>query len=236
MPSWLDDAGDAVRRLTQAVSGSEVPVVPVPNRWFSDAAGNPGPQKLVERALQATGHPRDFFHSGAFVDPRTGEVLDGRSFARGAILVNPESGKPAFGVSGAMENWDPVPGAIADSNLIRRSLFRPEDNATDIPFLTAVESGGKHFYGLGARYESPVMLRNTMTGRNPTLRPRARGSVWGSEPIGSIAIRGQSHPVYSELLVAPRGEQGMGELLRYGLLAPLAAGAAASGVNEQPTP
>jgi hypothetical protein len=221
MPNPID--GEAIRRLLQAVQASEVPVVPVPNRWFADPAGNPGPQKLVERALQSTGQPRDHFHSGAFVNPRTGEVMDGRAFAGGALAIDPATGRPSFGVSRPLENWDPVPGAIADSNLIRRSLFSPQDEATDLPFLTALESGGNHFYGLGARYESPLMLRNTMTGRNPTLRPRARGSVWGDEPVGSIAIRGKEHPVYSELLVAPRGEPGMGELLRYGLLAPLAA-------------
>lgn len=223
---YVDDAADAVRRLRQAVAEADVPVVPVPNRWFANPEAHPGPQGLVQRALQTSGQPREHFSSGAFINPRTGEVLDGQSFASGAMLVDPQTGRPAFGVSGALENWEQVPGAMSDANLIRRSLFTPQTADTDIPFLTTVESGGKHFYGLGTRYESPVMLRNTLTGDNPTLRPRARGSVWGSEPMGSIAIRGKTHPVYSELLVAPRGEPGLGELLRYGLLAPLAASTA----------
>lgn len=220
MPGRLDSL---ISRLSKAVGSAEVPVVPIPNRWFTDPASNPGPQKLVERVLAANSATRDQFHSGAFVDPRTGEIMDGRAFESGAILVDPNTGRPAFGVSGRLGEVPPSLGAVADANLIRRSLFRPSAAETDMPFLTAVESGGNHYYGLGARYESPVLLRNTLTGRNPTLRPRSRGSVWGSDPVGSIEIRGKSHPVYSELLVAPRGQQRSGELLRYGMLAPLAA-------------
>lgn len=223
----LDELGDAVRRLVRAVGDAESPVVPVPNRWFLDPGNNPGPQKIVDRVLEATGLRRENFGSGAFVDPRTGDVLDGSAFSGGAIFVNPDTGRPSFGVTGKMDEWTPAPGAMADSNLIRRSLFSPQDRAADLPFLTAVESGGKHFYALGARYESPLLLRNTMTGKNPTLRPRSTGSVWGDEPVGDIVIRGKTHPVYSEILVAPRGQPRAGELLRYAMPGAIGAGAAA---------
>lgn len=223
MPGYLDEAVDAIRRLSQAVSGAETPVVAVPKQWFSDPVRNAGPQKLVQRVLEATGLPRESFHSGAFVDPRSGQVLDGRPFSSGAMFVNPETGRPAFGVSDQMNKWAPVAGATVDANLIRRLLFKPMEQATDLPFLTTLESGGKHHYALGARYESPVLLRNTLTGENPTLRPRSTGSLWGDAQVGEISLRGKAHPVYSEILVAPRGQPRAGTLLRYAAPGPIVA-------------
>jgi len=226
MPNYVDALGDAVRRLSQAVGNADTPVVPAPSRWFIQPNRNPGPQRMIEQVLATTGLPREHFSSGAFIDPRTGEVLDGQSFASGAMFVNPETGRPAFGVSDKMDEYSPAAGAMVDANLIRRLLFKPLQPATDLPFLTAVESGKQHHYAIGARYESPVLLRNTLTGPNPTLRPRSRGSVWGNEQVGEIDIRGKTHPVYSEILIAPRGQPRAGKLLRYVVPGAIAAGGA----------
>jgi hypothetical protein len=169
--------------------------------------------------------------SGAFLDPRTGEVLDGRAYRGGAVVVDPATGRPAMSVAGeypAAEWFDQTPaiGTFANTNLVRRSVgWEPVGDQVDLPFLATVESGPRHFYGRGVSFESPVLLRNTGGLDNPTLRPRARGSVFGENQVGEMILKGRSHPVFDILHVAPRGTQAPGDLLRYGLLAPMAAGA-----------
>jgi hypothetical protein len=48
---------------------------------------------------------------------------------------------------------------------------------------------------------------NTMTGENPTLRPKSRGDIFGiGDIVGRVTIgKGQPHDVYESLLVAPKG-------------------------------
>jgi hypothetical protein len=222
-PAVLDDL---IRRL-----GGATPVVPAPNRWWTDPAKNPGPQALIEKAMQRTGVSRDQMGSGAFLDPRTGEILDGRAYAQGAVVIDPTTGRPAMGVLDELPAaaWGGQPasmGALADTNLVRRSVgWQPTRGEVDLPFLAAVESGPQHFYGRGIAFDSPVLLRNTGGTSNPTLRPRARGSVYGENQVGEMMLKGRAHPVYDILRIAPRGTESPGDLLRYGLLAPVAAGA-----------
>lgn len=221
----VDDAGDAVRRIVDA--GDFVPVSPVPNRWFLEPESNQRVQGLVQRVLDKTGLDRQAFHSGAFVDPMTGEILDGRIFASGA--VNSFDGrKPAMVVSGGT----PVAsqGPLFDANLVRRKgLWTSED--IEQPFIATVEnSGAGHFYGKGIDYQVPVLLNNNMGGRNPTLRPRARGSLYGTGNVGLMTTsQGKTHPVYDLLRVVSRDPSGprapgtmteYGKLLKYSLLAP----------------
>ena len=202
------------------------PVVPAPNRWWTQPGKNPGPQALIEKAIAKAGLQRSDMTSGAFLDPRTGEVLDGRAFTGGGVAISP-AGRPAMAVSDELspEEWFQLSrsvGPLADTNLVRRSVgWEPLSDAVDVPFLATVESGPSHFYGKGIAFDSPVMLRNTGGTQNPTLRPRSRGSVWGNEQIGEMRLKGRDHPVYDVLQIAPRGTPGSGTLLRYGLLAPL---------------
>lgn len=210
-----------------ALLGRGQPVVPAPNRWWTQPAKNPGPQSLIEKALARGGLQRSDMTSGAFLDPRTGDVLDGRAFATGGVAVVPATGRPAMAVAEEMtpEEWLRLArevGPVADTNLVRRSVgWEPLDDAVDLPFLATVESGPSHFYGTGVAFDSPVLLRNTGGTQNPTLRPRSRGSVWGNEQIGEMRLKGRDHPVYDVLRIAPRGTPSSGTLLRYGVLAPL---------------
>jgi hypothetical protein len=210
-----------------AALGRGTPVVPAPNRWWTHPAQNPGPQSLIEKALAAGGLRRADMVSGAFLDPRTGEVLDGRAFSGGGVVAASSAGRPAMAVSDEMsqEDWLRLSrevGPVADTNLVRRSVgWEPLADEVDVPFLATVESGPSHFYGKGIAFDSPVLLRNTGGTHNPTLRPRARGSIWGDGQIGEMLLRGRSHPVYDILRIAPRGEPRSGTLLRYGVLAPL---------------
>lgn len=223
MPTY-DLLGDAVRRL----SASGTPVVPVPNRWFS---GGEGPQHLVEKVLAASGMSRGDFPRGAFVDPRSGDVMDFRVYDSAiATGYSPDTGRPAMFVSSGV----PVAadGPLVDTNLVRRSAgWRPVDDAVDVPFLTTAETGGQHHYGLGVSYETPVLLNKTSKTQNPTLRPRARGSVFGQNYLGDIQYGRKTHPVYELLRILPRnpgltkGDIGSltdsGTLLRYGILGSL---------------
>lgn len=220
-PAALDDL---IRRL-----GVATPVVPAPNRWWTDPGKNPGPQALIEKAMQRAGVSRDQMASGAFLDPRTGEILDGRAYAQGAVVINPTTGRPAMGVldelpASAWGDQPPSIGSVSNTNLVRRSVgWQPASGDVDLPFLATVESGPQHFYGRGIAFDSPVLLRNTSGTSNPTLRPRARGSVYGENQVGEMLLKGRTHPVYDILRIAPRGAESPGELLRYGLLAPAAA-------------
>lgn len=210
--------------LIPSISGA-TPVVPAPNRWWLNPEANPGPQALIERAIQRGGIQRADMTSGAFIDPRTGEILDGRLYDRGAVVIDPSTGRPSMAVGAEMEaSWGGIPrdaGNIADTNLVRRSFgWRPTSGDIDLPFLATVDRGG-HFYGTGIAFDAPVMLRNTGGTSNPTLRPRARGSVYGNEQIGTMSLKGVEHPVYDYLRIVPRGTPSSGTLLRYGVLAPL---------------
>lgn len=223
MPN-LQMLDDLIRRL----SDSATPVTPSPNRWF---AGKEGPQQLVEKVVSRTGRPRADFQHGAYVDPRTGEVLDFNIYSSGvATGFDPSSGRPRMLVSGGT----PVAadGPLVDTNLVRRSVgWEPDSAELDLPFLATAETGGRHHYGVGIDYSSPVLLRRIDRGSNPHLRPRARGSVYGDNLLGSIDYNGRVHPVYEMLRIASRNPSlsaadvgsstDLGTLLRYGVLAPL---------------
>lgn len=187
--------------------------MPAPNRWWTQPDKYPGPQRALELALARGGMDRQAMTSGAFIDPRTGEVMDGQVFGGGIVMVRPDTGRPAMAVGELAEGLGQ--GPLTDANMVRRSVgWRPVGGDIDLPFLATVESGGKHFYGLGVDYRAPVMLRNTGGTANPTLRPRARGNVWADEPIGSMLLKGKTHPVYEVLRVAPPDDGALGELLR----------------------
>lgn len=222
-PTSLDDL---IARL-----GEVTPVVPAPNRWWINPEQNAGPQPLLERALAVSGKDRHDMVSGAFLDPRSGEILDGRAYGGGVVKIDPRTGRPSMVVGpplppSAWESLAKADGPFANTNLVRRSVgWEPVAGDVDLPFLATAESGAKHFYGTGIAFDSPVLLRNTGGVSNPTLRPRARGSVYGNSQIGEMILKGNSHPVYDFLRIVPRGAEVPGTLLRYSLLAPLAAGA-----------
>lgn len=227
LQKFTDSLGEAVRAYR--TSQTAVPVAPAPNRWFLEPEKNERMQGLVERVLQASGIPREQFTSGAFADPRTGEILDGRIFASG--VVDSFDGRRPFM---AVEQGIPVAsdGPLLDSNLVRRKGLWSSDEL-DQPFIATLEGpGGKHFYGRGIDYQVPVLLRNNLGQKNPTLRPRARGSIYGvGDQYQVWTNAGKEHAVYDLLRVLSRDPAGprapgtkteFGTLLRYGLLAPVA--------------
>jgi hypothetical protein len=238
MPNYVDLLGDAVRS-----------VIPMPNRWFLEPGANQRVQPLVQRVMQASGRTPKDFASGAFVDPQTMEVLDGRIFSRGTVDAW-DGRRPQMFV----EEGTPLAaeGGLLDANLVRRALWEPVDSPDldGLGFLSTVEAHkaagvpAKHYYARRIEYDTPVLLRNTYGGSNPTLRPRARGSVFAAGDLGQMMMRssGQVHPVYDTLRIVdrnaypsiPAGDRNrFGQLLRYSLLAPASPGTEDL-LNQQP--
>jgi hypothetical protein len=197
-----------------------MPIVPVPNRWFLQPDKFPQVQPLVEKILETTGKSREDFFSGAFVNPRTGEVLDSRVMEDVGVVINPVTGKPMMsGKQSGLETLDPKLGSFTKSNLVRKSLFKPTGGdplLEQIPFVATIEKGGPHFYGLSTEYASPAEMWNTMKGDNPTLRPKSRGDLFGmGDVVGTVRLgSGPEHEVYEKLFVAPKGSDVPGKLLK----------------------
>lgn len=210
------------------------PILPVPNRWFLQPDKFPNQQKLIERVLQQTGMRREDFPSGAFIDPRTGEVLDSRIMDDLGVVINPATNRPMMSAKGqsGLEVLDPKTGSYTKSNLVRKGLFKPEGGdpmLNDLSFLATIEKGDVgHKYGLATEYASPTELYNTGTGANPTLRPRSRGDLFGvGDVVGQVRIgKSNPHDVYEKLFVAPKGSNVQGKKLSkaHGGLAHMAKG------------
>jgi hypothetical protein len=200
--------------LNKIKSEGRTPVVPVPNRWFSQPEKFPHVQGMVNKTLENSQLPREAFHSGAFIDPRTGQILDRNIYNDVGVLIDPQTGRPMMsaGAQSGIDILDPKTGSYTKSNLVRQSLFKPtggDPMLADIPFIATIEKGGMgHKYALGTEYATPTEMYNTMTGANPTLRPRSRGDVFGmGDVIGQVQVggRGIPHDVYEKLFVAPKG-------------------------------
>jgi hypothetical protein len=197
------------------------PIVPVPNRWFLYPDKFPNQQKLVERILAATGKRRLDFPSGAFIDPRTGQVLDANIVEDLGVVIDPKTNRPMMssGAQSQIEVLDPKTGSYTKSNLVRKGLFKPEGGdplLNDLNFIATIEKGDAgHKYGLSTEYASPTELFNTQTGANPTLRPRSRGDLFGmGEVVGRVKIgKSEPHDVYEKLFVAPKGSDVPGKKL-----------------------
>jgi len=190
------------------------PVVPVPNRWFSQPEKFPHVQGMVNKTLEANQLPREAFHSGAFIDPRTGQILDKNIYNDVGVLIDPNTGRPMMsaGKQSGIDILDPKTGSYTKSNLVRQSLFKPtggDPMLGEMPFIATIEKGDMgHKYALGTEYATPTEMYNTMSGANPTLRPRSRGDVFGmGDVVGQVQVggRGQPHDVYEKLFVAPKG-------------------------------
>jgi len=197
------------------------PIIPVPNRWFLQPDKFPNQQKLIERVLQQTGMRREDFPSGAFIDPRTGDVLDSRIMDDLGVVINPATNRPMMSAKGqsGLEVLDPKTGSYTKSNLVRKGLFKPEGGdpiLNDMSFIATIEKGDVgHKYGLATEYASPTELFNTNTGANPTLRPRSRGDLFGvGDVVGQVRIgKSNPHDVYEKLFVAPKGSDVQGKKL-----------------------
>jgi hypothetical protein len=211
----LGEVGSMVSKMGEE---GRSPIVPVPNRWFLHPDKFPHQQKMVERVLATTGLRREDFPSGAFVDPRTGEVLDSRIMNELGVVIDPKTNRPMMSAKGesGLERIDPKMGAFTKSNLVRKGLFKPEGGdplLNDLNFLATIEKGDVgHKYGLATEYASPAELWNTGTGANPTLRPRSRGDLFGvGDVVGQVRVgRSEPHDVYEKLFVAPKGSDVQG--------------------------
>lgn len=206
--------GGSVEKLIAHINkAGKTPVVPAPNRWFANPEKFPQVQGMVNKTLEHSGLPREEFHSGAFIDPRTGEVLDRNIYDELGVVIDPKTGKPMMsaGKQSGLEVLDPKTGSYTKSNLVRKSLFAPtggDELLKRLPFIATVEKGGTHHYGLGTEYATPAELYNTMKGDNPTLRPRSRGDVFGmGDVVGQAMInnRGIPRDIYESLFIAPQG-------------------------------
>ena len=218
----LKEGMSLIDEFISAIKGADkTPIVPAPNRWFAKPDEYPHVQPMVEKALAASGMGRQDFPFGAYIDPRTGEVLTNRMMDEVGVLIDPKTGRPMMsGKPSGMESFEDLSKALGSqtqSNLVRRSIFKPTggDSLLDkIPFVATVERG-PHFYGLGTEYASPTQLFQIESGSNPHLRPKSRGDVFGmGDVVGRMQIgKGPEHDVYEKLFVAPRGSDVPGKKL-----------------------
>ena len=196
-----------------------IPIVPTPNRWYSDPEKHPHTQGLIQKVLAQTGSGRESFPSGAYINPQTGEPMDFDIMHDLGVVIDPNTGRPMMsGIKSDLTDIDPKLGSITKSNLVRKGLFKHEGGdelLKKLAFIATIEKSGKgHHYGLSTHYESPAQLVNTMNGANPTLRPHSRGDIYGvGDEVGRISIQGKHHPVYEKLLVAPTGSNVQGKKL-----------------------
>lgn len=208
--SAVDPSTDLLTRLQE---GDRTTILPMPNRWFLDPKNNPGVQKMVEKVLQVNNMQRSDFPSGAFVNPRTGEILDRKVMEDVGVVINPNTGRPVMSATKEVDTvlGDRKKGRITKSNLVRKQLYDPEGDQLlkDVDFIATIEQGGMgHKYGLGMEYANPTMMYNTMSGDNPTLRPKSQGDVFGiGDIVGRVLMKssGMPHDVYESLFVAPKG-------------------------------
>ena len=189
-------------------------VIPMPNRWFTKPKENPHVQPLVEKVLQVNNMKREDFHSGAFVDPKTGLILDNQIHNDVGVAIDPITNRPVM-TSGGVTGMESLPrdqGSFTNSNLLKQGKYKPtggDSILNELGFIATVDKAGMgHAYGLGTDYASPVLLNNLGTGSNTTLRPRSVGDVFGvGDVVGQMQINKNSpvHDVYEKLLVAPKG-------------------------------
>jgi hypothetical protein len=194
-------------------------VIPMPNRWFTKPEDNPQVQPLVEKVLSVNNMTRDQFHSGAFVDPKTGKILDKEIHKDVGVAIDPITNRPVM-TSGGLSGHEALPldlGSMTNSNLLKQGKYFPvggDPILNDLGFIATIEKSGMgHKYGLGTEYATPTLLRNTMGGDNPTLRPRSVGDVFGvGDVVGQIKTtsKGPVHDVYEKLFVAPKGSDVQG--------------------------
>jgi hypothetical protein len=213
--SAIDPTMDIASRLTQP---DRVNLLPMPSRWFLDPKNNPNVQKLVEKVLEVNNMKRSDFYSGAFVNPRTGEVMDKKVMQDVGVLINPNTGRPMMSAEKETDLTigDRKKGSITKSNLVRKQLYETEGDPIlkDLDFLVAIEQSGMgHKYGLATEYATPAEMFNTMTGDNPTLRPKSQGDVFGiGDIVGRMSMKSSKmpHDVYESLLIAPKGSDVQG--------------------------
>jgi hypothetical protein len=207
---------EMIQKLQEA---GRTPIVPAPNRWFADPVKHPFQQKMIERVLAQTNQGREGFPSGSYINPQTGEPMDFDIMHDLGVAIDPNTGRPMMsGIKSDLTEIDPKYGSVTKSNLVRKGLFKHEGGdelLKNLAFLATIEKSGKgHHYGLSTHYASPAELVNTMTGKNPTLRPHSRGDIFGvGDEVGRISIQGKHHPVYEKLLVAPAGSDVQGKKL-----------------------
>ena len=205
--------------LLKLQGAGRTPIVPAPNRWFADPVKHPFQQKMIERVLAQTKQGREGFPSGSYINPQTGEPMDFDIMHDLGVAIDPNTGRPMMsGIKSDLTEIDPKYGSVTKSNLVRKGLFKHEGGdelLKNLAFLATIEKSGKgHHYGLSTHYASPAELVNTMTGKNPTLRPHSRGDIFGvGDEVGRISIQGKHHPVYEKLLVAPAGSNVQGKKL-----------------------
>jgi hypothetical protein len=189
-------------------SPGRTPVVPASSEWFK---GNKGPQPLIEKVLEKTGKERSDYPYGAFVDPRTGEVLDQKIYGSTGVLIDPNTRRPMMSVADELEELNSKNGLVTKSNLLKDNKYRVlggDSLLENSPFIATIDSGPGHFYGMGTEYATPTMLKNLEKGTsNPYLRPHSHGDLFGmGDVIGQIKPHGgKISDVYEKLFVAPKG-------------------------------
>jgi hypothetical protein len=149
---------------------------------------------------------------GAYLSMPSQEDVTGHKAAQGEIGVRP-GGKPYFNVSRDAVDTTGTPGkgsALVKANLFKKKAGWTWDEAPEghesTDTLVSVEHRNRHHYALKALYPKGLELsRYENSSTEPRLRPTTVGNVELGPQVGSIKVRGKTHPVHEHVVVRNSG-------------------------------
>lgn len=177
-------------KLDEATPDGEVSILPAPQRWLD-------PSHKDHRPGLA-----DYAKGGRYLAMPNKDDLTGEQVR--SAFIDVASGRPIFKVvrGQALE----TEGPIVRTNLFKKSAgWRwegREENVAETDTLVSVETRGKHLYSLRTEFPDGVILARYPDSKSePRLRPTSRGVATTGKEIGSIVVRGVSHPVYDKITI-----------------------------------
>ena len=168
----------------------------------------PVPEANVE--MQETFGVDTVLPGGNFIDLDNTEGnrpldITGNTYDKGTLEITPD-GKPNFVTSdNQTDPADKSSGKVVRVNLAKSKtgwkwVEEPETGSPDT--IVSIETGGKHIYTLGTKFNNPVTLETYPDKPSePRLRPTTRGEVRVGKQVGTINMRGKTHPVYDVVSV-----------------------------------
>ena len=143
---------------------------------------------------------------GNFVDLKTGESLNNKTFEGGSVRV--ENDRPILETSEVeatpLNKRDRKQGRIVRTNLFRRSAgwnwTKEPENAPQTT-LVSVEQSGKHYYTTNFVSNNPLTLDPRAQAKEPRGRPYTKGDLKFGNVIGEVVRQGVKAPVYDTVTV-----------------------------------
>jgi hypothetical protein len=149
---------------------------------------------------------------GNFVDLKTGESLNNKTFAGGNIRV--ENDRPVLETSEveatALNKRDRKQGRLVKTNLFRRSAGwnwtkepenAPQTTLVSVEGYTAGTKKSKHYYTTNFVSNNPLTLDPRSQADEPRGRPYTKGDLKLGNVIGEVVRAGVKSPVYDTITV-----------------------------------